>query len=1855
MGGEGIDRGRAREAVAAATGAADAASGVAAAAAATAGDEDGGSEAETSENSNGSWIRLIQHNHPQPQQQQQQQQQQHENKPLPSSLNGHAEGASAFASSKQAQQAQHEQQAQQLQGPPGDMAGRAEGKDRRHVDERVSVQACGGAADTAEAAEAAEAGGGCREEGRGQERREEGRDGREDEGNEGGEGSRLREREQEGALEGGQRRGEGGAGVSGVAEGSGLSRARSCSPMGRGGVVAREMGGTGEMDERKSPARAREVDEWVASCLQAALDPLSSAAHPAGTAEGVVAAAAAAAAARDGSRAGARAALHLPGVRAAGSDMDRDGDGDGDGDGCCDGGSSNGDEDFNDPDEFFSVAGPCSFSSLFPPPLSPFLPCSLHPLRPPPIAPFPPYSLSPLLPLPLAPPPACSTQSLSRSNSMRSFSRSPRSFPIQRPLAEKTTAAAAAAAAAANPAVAARQSDTVRSTNTADSRASDTIPAAGTAGSSDSVAATDTSTVVSNAIGMTSAVDTASHIDPRGTAAVVNATNMTNITDTANATDRINVTDDSVGGEAVGDAAAVASSAQQPSHEPQTPLDRPPPVPHSPLPSPSPVPHSPLPFPSPAAHSPLPRPTTPRSLPYRTRSTDFGSAKQRVSNLHLLSSSLLSPSPADAAAPSPAASLGGSSASGGAMSGYGASGGGRSGGEGRGGRPGTLKKWKSLQSHSGTIASLLQGHPSLLPLLLRFSCSAFTPFLCSISTAILFLHVHITLPPAAPPLRPTTPVGTDPWLARTPKLSPHYPSMAGTDAEAPSTVDRGRSSGSMRLPPLDAPAAAGAAAGSGGMGMDRPGAAGAGGGGSLLERTSGASGSGGALLSRLFRTSSALNPSESVKRLLMWPRAGSQLFRCSPSARAATNCWSPADPSLLLVQGPSYASDGAKVAPAAPTLYEPWAADVFHTSPVLPPRTPPVYPCSDGAKVAPAAPPLYEPWAADVFHTSRKIRHIAAHVDLPAALVPPPGSEPAAQSSNGLPPVLIVNIQRMLPEPVVPFSFLLASRPSVQPLCPLLCHPPLSPPLPPPSASPAHPPAAPAATAAAAVAAAAGVGWAGPECGAVLPPGGALAQPGKRSCTDGGTWTCGYGGVRLWGSCVRRAGLGLSVVLYCRVGAHWRSQAEAPVHMRVSVVGVGSMGAWTHVGRAGPECGAVLPPGCALALPGKRSRTDGASVPTPLLLTISHLLLPVRSPLCCCPSVTPRAAARPFTPVLPAYLQPLLHTWGPRHAQRAQGGAAVEGKGEEGGNRAEKGSPHVPRAATEEPVKRTEQPHGAAGRAAEGGEAAGEGAAGREAERSVPHVEGNSSSSKTRRSNSGRRRGSWSSYSSADDTTVGGEVAVQGHRGKEHGGKEHVRREHGGKSERWSRSGGEDGEREGGVEKVVWDRPKLMVRLVNEGEVALSAAAKKLVEGCSGKAVLTRPYHTVLQSSAQSNMQPDIDAHAFLPLLITCFLTIPLPTPPSLPPCSPPSLPSSAQPYMELDIDAHAFPPAHQRALLSLRPHLPDAILDLALVLQASLLFSPFVEAQAQQVGERVGGAKAPRGENVAGDFYVDHTCINCDVCRWMAPEVFAKVGSQSAVFAQPGDEATALKALQALLSCPTASIHSRDSLSLVPRARDAFPLPIDASALPGVFHCGYHSRKSFGAASYFIQRAAGNVMVDCPRYSEHLAETLARMGGVRYIVLTHRDDVADHARWAARFKAERVLHALEVQPDTTDVEMLLDGTGPWCLGSDLKIIFTPGHTEGSVSVLYKAHGGALFSGDHLAYAPNTESLTIFRRVNWYSVPVQVQSAKKLVGLPFRWVLPGHGRRFHFASEEQRDEMLQQVVAGEEALLLRGQ
>ncbi len=265
----------------------------------------------------------------------------------------------------------------------------------------------------------------------------------------------------------------------------------------------------------------------------------------------------------------------------------------------------------------------------------------------------------------------------------------------------------------------------------------------------------------------------------------------------------------------------------------------------------------------------------------------------------------------------------------------------------------------------------------------------------------------------------------------------------------------------------------------------------------------------------------------------------------------------------------------------------------------------------------------------------------------------------------------------------------------------------------------------------------------------------------------------------------------------------------------------------------------------------------------------------------------------------------------------------------------------------------------------------------------------------------------------------------------------------------------------------------------------------------------------------------------------------------------------------------------------------------------------------------------ARRPENVDGDIFVDTSCIDCDTCRWMAPEVFGRDGEMSAVHTQPKTPEQRIQALKALLSCPTASIGTVTPPSDIKQAQAQLPDLIEDT----VYHCGYHSEKSYAAASYFIQRPEGNVLVDSPRFTPPLVKRLEAMGGVKYLYLTHRDDVADHAKFQRHFDCDRILHQDDITSDTKFVEIQLQGYDPYQLAPDLTIVPVPGHSKGHTVLLYQ--NKFLFTGDHLAWSVYLEQLYAFRRFCWYSWTEQIKSMRRLADYSFEWVLPGHGRRFH--------------------------
>jgi glyoxylase-like metal-dependent hydrolase (beta-lactamase superfamily II)/ferredoxin len=255
-------------------------------------------------------------------------------------------------------------------------------------------------------------------------------------------------------------------------------------------------------------------------------------------------------------------------------------------------------------------------------------------------------------------------------------------------------------------------------------------------------------------------------------------------------------------------------------------------------------------------------------------------------------------------------------------------------------------------------------------------------------------------------------------------------------------------------------------------------------------------------------------------------------------------------------------------------------------------------------------------------------------------------------------------------------------------------------------------------------------------------------------------------------------------------------------------------------------------------------------------------------------------------------------------------------------------------------------------------------------------------------------------------------------------------------------------------------------------------------------------------------------------------------------------------------------------------------------------------------------------GNNAPGLFFVDATCINCGVSRHYAPDLFGDDGDHAFVLRQPTSPEERLRAEMALLACPVGSIGTTTRIDSS-AAREAFPYEL----APDIHVNGFNSRKSFGAHSYFIRSETGNWLIDSPRYTRHLVDRFEQWGGLRWIFLTHRDDVADAHRFASRFGAERIIHARDVcaQPDA---EIVVRGEERRI--GHARIIATPGHTEGHAVMLWR--DAYLFTGDHFAWVQSEGRFRSFRGVCWYSWEAQIESVRKLARYrDVSWIFPGHG------------------------------
>ena len=253
--------------------------------------------------------------------------------------------------------------------------------------------------------------------------------------------------------------------------------------------------------------------------------------------------------------------------------------------------------------------------------------------------------------------------------------------------------------------------------------------------------------------------------------------------------------------------------------------------------------------------------------------------------------------------------------------------------------------------------------------------------------------------------------------------------------------------------------------------------------------------------------------------------------------------------------------------------------------------------------------------------------------------------------------------------------------------------------------------------------------------------------------------------------------------------------------------------------------------------------------------------------------------------------------------------------------------------------------------------------------------------------------------------------------------------------------------------------------------------------------------------------------------------------------------------------------------------------------------------------------------DNAGGTWFVDTRCIGCDAARHWAPELIGMdYSGRSLIVRQPmsADETAAL--WRAAVACPTQSIGNRDQVR--PPA-GVFPYELTA----GAYALGHNSPSSFGGHSYLAVRPAGNLMVDSPRYTRGLANAVDSIGGIKHVLLSHRDDVADADKWASRYGAQVWIHQddADAAPYATDIT-----SSDQVVDDGVFSIHIPGHTKGHVA--YHVDNRWLFTGDALFWNHRRQELDITPKQTWYSWEALADSMDSIAGLNVDWVFPGHGK-----------------------------
>jgi len=152
-------------------------------------------------------------------------------------------------------------------------------------------------------------------------------------------------------------------------------------------------------------------------------------------------------------------------------------------------------------------------------------------------------------------------------------------------------------------------------------------------------------------------------------------------------------------------------------------------------------------------------------------------------------------------------------------------------------------------------------------------------------------------------------------------------------------------------------------------------------------------------------------------------------------------------------------------------------------------------------------------------------------------------------------------------------------------------------------------------------------------------------------------------------------------------------------------------------------------------------------------------------------------------------------------------------------------------------------------------------------------------------------------------------------------------------------------------------------------------------------------------------------------------------------------------------------------------------------------------------------------------------------------------------------------------------------------------------------------NKDTLGATAYLIVENQSHILVDCPAWDQENQDFLRNVGGVSWLVITHRGGIGKVQQIQETFGCQVLIQEQEAyllpELQVTTFQQ------KFSLTPQTEILWTPGHSPGSSCLYYHAQGGILFSGRHLL--PDKEGLPVpLRTSKTFHWPRQIRSVQML-------------------------------------------